>query len=97
MIISLFKGKKAQIKIEKLKYLFCIGEQHKKIKKLEEELNKKNVDNMPKNEIKKIRCFPYYKKDDFLDKYVLKTKDEKIKNILGGKNAKSKKKTYSSS
>ena len=66
-----------QIKIEKLKYLFCIGEQHKKIKKLEEELNKKNVDNMPKNEIKKIRCFPYYKKYDFLDKYVLKTKDEK--------------------
>jgi hypothetical protein len=66
-----------QIKIEKLKYLFCIGEQHKKIKKLEEELNKKNVDNMPKNEIKKIRCFPYYKKYDFLDKCVLKTKDEK--------------------
>ena len=71
--IKLLKQKNSdledKLKSEKLKYLFCIGEQNIKIKQLEKELNKKSLDNMPKEEIKKYRCFPNYKKIDFFDKY----------------------------
>ena len=66
-----------KFKVEKMKYLFCIGEQNKKIEELEKELNKKNIDSMAKDELKKIKCFPYYKKFDLLNKY---TQQSKIKN-----------------
>ena len=52
-----------------MKYLFCIGEQNIKIKELEKELNKKSLVDMPKEEYRKYRCFPNYKKFDILDKY----------------------------
>ena len=70
--IKLLKQKNSdledKLKSEKLKYLFCIGEQNIKIKELEKELNKISLDNMQKEEIKKYRCFPNYKKFDFFDK-----------------------------
>ena len=73
-----------KLKTEKLKYLFCIGEQHKKIKELEKELNKKSVDSMTQDELKQYRCFPNYKKFDVLDKYTQQSKSkskDKNKNI----------------
>ena len=63
-----------KLKTEKLKYLLCIGEQNKKIKELEKELNQKSFDNMTQDEIKQYRCFPYYKKFEVLDKIQNKTK-----------------------
>ena len=63
-----------KLKVEKWKYLFCIGEQHKKIKKLEKELNQKSFENMTENESRQIKCFPYAKKYDLLDKYSLRNK-----------------------
>ena len=42
-----------KFKIEELNYLFCIGEQHKKITELEKKINLNNVDSMPKEELKK--------------------------------------------
>jgi len=63
-----------KLKSEKWKYLFCIGEQHKKIKELEKELNQKSFENMTENESRQIKCFPYAKKYDLLDKYSLRNK-----------------------
>ena len=65
-----------KLKTEKLKYLFCIGEQHKKIKELEKELNQKNVENMTQIELKQYKCFPYYKKFNFLDNQHTKTRNK---------------------
>ena len=53
-----------KFKIEELNYLFCIGEQQKKISELENRLNLTTVGNMPKEELKKIQCFPNYLKFD---------------------------------
>ena len=53
-----------KFKIEKLKYLFCIGEYQKKIVELEKKLNMNSIDKMPKNELKKFLCFPHYVKFD---------------------------------
>ena len=66
-----------KLKTEKWKYLFCIGEQHKKIKELEKELNQKSFDNMTENESRQYKCFPYAKKYDLLDnKYSLRNKTQ---------------------
>ena len=85
-IVKILKRKNSyiedQFKVEKMKMLLCIGEQHKKIKELEKELNKKSIDSMPQDELKKYRCFPYYKKFDLLDNY---TQQSKIKNKNKGK------------
>ena len=51
-----------KFKIEELNYLFCIGEQQKKISELENRLNLTTVENMPREELKKIQCFPNYLK-----------------------------------
>ena len=56
-----------KLKTDKLKYLFCIGDQNKKIKELEKELNKKSIDSLTQEELKKYRCFPNYKKFELLD------------------------------
>ena len=61
-----------KFKIEELNYLFCIGEQHKKITELEKKINLNNVDNMPKEELKKYKCFPNYIKFDAIDENYLK-------------------------
>jgi hypothetical protein len=53
-----------KFKIEELNYLFCIGAQQKKISELENRLNLTTVENMPKEELKKIQCFPNYLKFD---------------------------------
>lgn len=53
-----------KFKIDELNYLFCIGEQQKKISELENRLNLTTVGNMPKEELKKIQCFPNYLKFD---------------------------------
>ena len=53
-----------KFKIEKLKYLFCIGEYQKKLDKLEKKLNLDSIEKMPKNELKKILCYPHYVKFD---------------------------------
>ena len=53
-----------KFKIEKLKYLFCIGEYQKKLAKLEKKLNLDSIDKMPKNELKKFLCYPHYVKFD---------------------------------
>lgn len=56
-----------KFKIEELNYLFCIGEQQKKISELENKLNLTTVGNMPKEELKKFQCFPNYLKFDIND------------------------------
>ena len=53
-----------KFKIEKLKYLFCIGEYQKKINELEKKLNMNSIDKMPKKELKKFLCYPHYVKFD---------------------------------
>ena len=63
-----------KIKIEEFKYLFCIGEQQKKIRELEKELNKKDVDHLTPEELKKYRCFPNYRQYDILGRYTSKNR-----------------------
>ena len=49
-----------KFKIEKLKYLFCIGEYQKKLTDLEKKLNMDSIDKMPKDELKQFLCYPHY-------------------------------------
>ena len=51
-----------KFKIEKLKYLFCIGEYQKRLTDLEKKLNMDSIDKMPKDELKKYLCYPHYVK-----------------------------------
>ena len=53
-----------KFKIEKLKYLFCIGEYQKKVTELEKKLDMNSIGNMPKDELKKFLCYPHYVKFD---------------------------------
>ena len=53
-----------KFKLEKLSYLFYIGEYQKKVAELEKKLNLNSIDNMPKTEIKKLLCYPHYVKFD---------------------------------
>ena len=76
-----------KLKSEKWKYLFCIGEQHKKIKELEKELNQKSFENMTENESRQIKCFPYAKRFDMLDKYSQRIRTQ-TKNITNKRNNK---------
>ena len=76
-----------KLKSEKWKYLFCIGEQHKKIKELEKELNQKSFENMTENESRQIKCFPYAKRFDMLDKYSQRIRTQS-KNITNKSNNK---------
>ena len=83
-----------KLKTEKWKYLFCIGEQHKKIKELENELNQKSFENMTENESRQYKCFPYSKKYDLLDtKYSQRNKTQN-KNINKKNNYNKKYKEY---
>ena len=49
-----------KFKTEKLNYLFCIGQYQSKINLLEEKINLDSIDKMPKEELKKLICFPHY-------------------------------------
>jgi len=50
---------------EEFKYLLCIEEQEKRINTLENELKKKENENLPIDAIKSIRCFPNFHQYDF--------------------------------
>ena len=78
-----------KFKIEKLKYLFCIGEYQKKINELEKKLNMNSIDKMPKKELKKFLCYPHYVKFDVNED--INPKSVPMFNII-----KKKKKCYSS-
>ena len=56
-----------KFRIDELKYFFCIGEHQKKINELEKKINMKNIDKMPKEELKKFLCYPHYIKFDVKD------------------------------
>ena len=53
-----------KFKIEKLKYLFCIGEYQKRLNDIENKLNMESIDKLPKDELKKFLCYPHYVKFD---------------------------------
>ena len=53
-----------KFKIDELNYFFCIGQHQKKINELEKKLNMKNIDKMPKDELKQFLCYPHYIKFD---------------------------------
>ena len=53
-----------KFKIDELNYFFCIGEHQKKINELEKKLNMKNIDKMPKEDLKQFLCYPHYIKFD---------------------------------
>ena len=59
-----------------MKYLLYIGEQDKKIKELETELNQKNYDNMKQDESRQYKCFPYGKRFNIKDKFNKLTKTQ---------------------
>ena len=56
-----------KFKFERLSYLFCIGENQKEIRELHDKLKMLTIDEMPKNELKKVVCFPNYAKFDITD------------------------------
>ena len=60
-----FKEIKDQKKCDDFKYLFFIENQKKKIMELEEKLKIKNNQNLPKETLKAIRCFPNFVQYDF--------------------------------
>ena len=51
-----------KFKIERMSYLFCLGESQKKIKELTKKLSIESIDKMPINELNKVLCFPNYSK-----------------------------------
>ena len=53
-----------KFKIDELNYFFCIGEHQKKITELEKKLNMRDIDKMPKEELKQFICYPHYVKFD---------------------------------
>ena len=56
-----------KFKFERLSYLFCIGENQKEIRELHDKLKMLTINKMPKNELKKVVCFPNYAKFDITD------------------------------
>ena len=68
-LVEFFKKKifetKEKNKEKEYKYLFCIEELKSKINDLEEELQKKEKDNLPVDTIKLMRCFPNFHQYDF--------------------------------
>ena len=67
-LIELFKKKIFELKEKnqekEYNYLFCIEELKKKINDLEEELKKREKDNLPIDTIKLMRCFPNFHQYD---------------------------------
>ena len=92
--VNSFKKKyleqKSKNKKSELKYLFFIGEQVKKINSLENELKKKEKENLSDNEIKSIRCFPYFHqynfKEDINPKSIPLHKQFQKDNIINSQN-----------
>ena len=65
LFMKRFKEIKDTNKCDEYKYLIYIENQKKKIMDLEGQLNIKNNENLPKNIIKSIRCFPNFVQYDF--------------------------------
>ena len=56
-----------KFKTERLSYLFCIGENQKKISELERKLKMNSIDKMTKEELRKFICYPNYVKFEVKD------------------------------
>ena len=65
LLMKRFKEIKDTNKCDEYKYLIYIENQKKKIMDLEGQLNIKNNENLPKDIIKSIRCFPNFVQYDF--------------------------------
>ena len=64
-VMKKFKDIKDRKKCDDYKYLMFIENQKKKIMNLEEKLNIKKHENLPKETLKSIRCFPNFIQYDF--------------------------------
>ena len=72
-MISKLKELKNKIKIDEFKYLFYINSQRKKIMELEEQLKTKKHENLSKEDLKSIRCFPNFVQYNFKEDINLKS------------------------
>ena len=72
-MISKLKELKNKIKIDEFKYLFYINSQRKKIIELEEQLKIKRHENLSKEDLKSIRCFPNFVQYNFKEDINLKS------------------------
>ena len=53
--------------IERLSYLFCIGENQNQIAELNKIIKMQTIEHLPKSELNKVICFPQYSKFDVND------------------------------
>lgn len=72
-MINKLKELKNKIKIDEFKYLFYINSQRKKIIELEEQLKIKRHENLSKEDLKSIRCFPNFVQYNFKEDINLKS------------------------
>ena len=72
-MIKKLKELKNKIKIDEFKYLFYINSQRKKIIELEEQLKIKRHENLSKEDLKSIRCFPNFVQYNFKEDINLKS------------------------
>ena len=56
-----------KFKIERLNYIFCIGENQKEIEILKRQLNMESIDKLPKEELNKVICYPKFTKFEVVD------------------------------
>ena len=101
-----FKEIKDRKKCDDFKYLIFIENQKKKIMDLEEKLKIKNNENLPKDTLKSIRCFPNFVQYDFkedinpktipLYQYIQQKKEKEKKTEKTKKSPKSKKNIFHS-
>ena len=75
-----FKKKEKQFQIDKLKYLFRINEQNILIRQLENKIKINNLNNLSEKNIKEMKCFPDYKKEQNNEEIIIENeKNKKIK------------------
>ena len=72
-MIKKLKELKNKIKIDEFKYLFYIDSQKKKIMELEEQLKAKRYENLSKEDLKSIRCFPNFVQYNFKEDIDIKS------------------------
>lgn len=72
-MIKKLKELKNKIKIDEFKYLFYINSQKKKIMELEDQLKTKRYENLSKEDLKSIRCFPNFVQYNFKEDINLKS------------------------
>ena len=74
-------------RIKQLNYLFCIGEYDKKVVDLEKKLNINSINKMPKDELKKMICYPHYVKFEPADEINPKSIPMFLRNTKRKKNS----------